>query len=835
MRSSSLLYAVIVCLAAIPFTGLPIASGWLAIMLLLIAAEHHPRLRHAGLESSFLADGTPWLINLGFAAAASYLVFYFTGPAQTFGVTLYGVVMFKTLANDYTRPRRLFVNLLPPLIMMAAVQIGAAVMLMSSHLPLQIITVFSSAFLVLWVLRSIALDLTSNWESLKREVHRAEQAAKSIAENQRLTLLAEELAGVSHWWLDVKSLAFSWSPGVYRIYGLDPDEPAPTVQDMMSFYSEADGERITQTIIRAITEGKPCALETQIITQSGDIRHVAMNGSVECNEEGAPVTLFGTIMDISETRRREQALHESETNFRMLADHGTDVVVWMGLDAVIRYASPSVRQYGYSPDDLIGRKTFELVHPEDLPRAMEIIRGLTPYGVADRNVRREYRVLTKDGQYVWLEGNPTLVTNPDTQEITCITTYRDITARRELEDDLTTAKLRAEEAAEIKSEFLANMSHEIRTPLTAIIGFGGLLDRMDGLSDEARTYVHRINASSDVLLELVNAVLDLSKLEQDQVQLEIDAFDPRELLDDTMAMFAHTAAAKAISLELMTDRNLPRTLAADSARLRQVLVNLVSNAIKFTDRGRVTVSASFDAAERRLEVAVTDTGVGVPPDKLDRLFQRFSQVDGSVSRKHGGTGLGLSICAKLVGLMGGGIDVTSQYGKGSTFCFWVEADEASPVVDGSQNLMVTLPMATSGLRLLVVDDVAVNREIISTLLEAADQNVTLAEGGAEAIRMAATQPFDLIFMDLQMPGTDGFEATRAIRRGGGINAATPIIALSANVLAEHRIASAEAGMNDHVAKPIVPAELLGAVEHWAGGRTTDILTMSHLTVLGERV
>jgi CheY-like chemotaxis protein len=252
-----------------------------------------------------------------------------------------------------------------------------------------------------------------------------------------------------------------------------------------------------------------------------------------------------------------------------------------------------------------------------------------------------------------------------------------------------------------------------------------------------------------------------------------------------------------------------------------VVLNLLTNAIKFTDAGTVRLRVGHDVLTNRLRVAVSDTGSGIPEDRLDRLFQRFSQVDGSVSRRHGGTGLGLSICKALVELMGGEIGVRSEEHAGSTFSFWVAALPAGADRPDLMELQALEAADAERARILVVDDLEANRELIRAVLEAAGHAVEVAAGGAEAVEAVIQGEFNLIFMDLQMPGMDGFAAARAIRGLGAAGRLTPIVALSANVLTEHVHASAAAGMNDHIGKPIVARELLGAVARWTGPATAQ--------------
>ncbi len=375
----------------------------------------------------------------------------------------------------------------------------------------------------------------------------------------------------------------------------------------------------------------------------------------------------------------------------------------------------------------------------------------------------------------------------------------------------------AEAAAEAKAEFLANMSHEIRTPLTGIIGFSGLLNEIPGLPEQARTHVRRIMTSGAGLLAVVNDILDFSKLDAGRLELDPRPFDVAAFFDDNLALFSEQADAKALVLGCRIAADVPAVLEADSARLRQILANLMSNAIKFTREGSVQVSVGYAADRGMLQVSVADTGEGIAADTLDRLFARFTQADGSVSRRHGGTGLGLSICRSLAELMGGEVAVVSAPGAGSTFSFEVLAPAFEGALEGSDGDGAE-DEAVAAQSILVVDDLGVNRELIRTLLEAVGHQVTEAESGEDALSQTASVAFDLILMDLQMPGMDGFAAARAIRRSHTVNAATPIIALSANVLAEHVHASAEAGMNDHLAKPIVLKALLETISRWAGVR-----------------
>jgi len=387
--------------------------------------------------------------------------------------------------------------------------------------------------------------------------------------------------------------------------------------------------------------------------------------------------------------------------------------------------------------------------------------------------------------------------------------------------DLAEAKDRAEDSSRAKGEFLANMSHEIRTPLTGIIGFADLLAGVPDLPARAADYVRKVNASSHVLLHVVNDILDFSKIEAGQVVLAPYAFDPVDYVEETLALVALQAERKRLALRFLGIQGAPPLVTADGARLRQVLLNLLTNAIKFTDAGHIEVRGVY--LDGRLSLEVSDTGCGLAPEQAARLFQRFNQADGSISRRYGGTGLGLAICKNLTELMGGEIAVDSVLGQGSVFRFTIAAPPADgPASPDTSEFASAAPEAGRPARLLIVDDLAQNRDLVRAMLAPFGHDVEEAAGGAEAVERCAGQAFDLILMDLQMPGMNGLEACQAIRRAAALNHATPIVALSANVTETDRSAALEAGMDDHIAKPISPRELVTKIAFWTAGSEAGV-------------
>jgi PAS domain S-box-containing protein len=556
--------------------------------------------------------------------------------------------------------------------------------------------------------------------------------------------------------------------------------------------------------------------EMQIRNRSGDWVWAEGSSQVVLGTDGEPEGVVTQLRDITQRRAVQQALAESESRYRLLADLGTDIVVTMDAKGIIRYISPACRRLGFTPEEMVGRRGIDFVNPADAELALSRA-GLLLTGQRQQGEGMEYRARTKDGGWVWLEGASTVVRD-EAGAIIMISHLRDVTERRAFEDELRRKHADAEAATLAKSEFLANMSHEIRTPLTGIMGFAGLLERVEGLPAEAQAYAARIATASRTLLTVVNDILDFSKIEAGQVELDPQPFDPAAFVAETLELVAVQAQQKQLSLQLETEGPLPVAVTADSDRLRQVLLNLLSNAVKFTDAGGVTVGVAFEPdGGGRLRVSVADTGVGIARDRLGRLFQRFSQADGSINRQYGGTGLGLAICKGLTELMGGEIGVESVEGHGSTFWFTIAAPPCAPAPAAAHEPEGVFDVRPA--RILIVDDTPVNRELVSTLLGVFGHDLREASGGEEAVEAAAHAAFDLILMDLQMPGMDGIAATRAIRATSVVNRATPIVALSANILPTHIEACRAAGMDDHIGKPIDTRELLTKVARWTAPNT----------------
>jgi PAS domain S-box-containing protein len=505
----------------------------------------------------------------------------------------------------------------------------------------------------------------------------------------------------------------------------------------------------------------------------------------------------------------EAQTRESEARYRMLANNITDVISQQGIDGSRGYISPSIeRALGYTPEFLLTTPNYTFLHEDDHERVRDAVAKLQQPG---DEIVMEYRVIRADGTITWAETSFRVAEGGD-GILQVVSISRVVDARKAMERELIEARERAETAAAAKSDFLANMTHELRTPLNAIIGFAGILRASPALNAEDARHAHLIREASSTLLEIVNSVLDFSKLEAGAVELDPQPFDPLAEAESVAAMVGEQAEAKGLTLQVLADGDMS-PLVGDGPRLRQVLLNFLSNAVKFTSAGAVTVNLSQqgDGDTRILRVAVRDSGIGVPQNQISHLFERFTQGDVSVSRKFGGTGLGLAICKRTIDMMGGVIGADSVEGEGSTFWFEVTL----PVCHGDIAAPHAEPEATDldrPVRLLLVEDVAVNRELVQTLLRPFDIDIDTACDGVEAIHAVERGAYDVILMDVQMPVMDGLTASHRIRASG---CTTPIVAMTANVLPEQVRKCREAGMNDHLGKPINPQRLLEVIGQWS--------------------
>jgi len=620
-----------------------------------------------------------------------------------------------------------------------------------------------------------------------------------------------EGAGVG-WWRVLDPQTTWWSPGMFEIFGLDPAGGVPTPDQIFKLYHPDDTNVVGRSWPRMFRTDKPVRTRYRVVRPSGEVRHVVNWGQRQPPDAEGRRWVFGMDFDVTE-EIGDEALFDSERAFRFVAEHTSDMVIRSRIGSGITFASPASRSIlGYTPDEIVGMAPADLVVEEDVLRIRALLQERIKGGELISSTGYEYRARRKDGRIVWLEANPRLVLNGAGQLTEIVDVVRDISARKEAETALVQARQEAEAASRSKSEFLANMSHELRTPLTSILGFSHLIGRGGGLSEADRSHLDLIRSAGETLLAVVNDILDFSKLEAGALQLTTETFPVAELGRGVVALLGAQADAKDLTLTCDAPEGL--YLSGDAARLRQVLLNLVSNAVKFTERGEVAVNLNVEPDGDRawLSVEVRDTGVGLDPAQIDRMFDRFTQADGSVSRRYGGTGLGLSISRRLVEMMGGEIGAESDGRTGSTFRFRVPL---SAVESPAETRAPQSPAAPDRrLRVLLAEDNAANRALIAALTAPLDIELHMVENGAQAVSAIQSEDYDLVLMDMQMPVMDGPSASRAIRGLSGPASRTPIVALTANVLPEQIEQCRASGMEGHVAKPVDPRTLFAAIaEH----------------------
>jgi len=522
----------------------------------------------------------------------------------------------------------------------------------------------------------------------------------------------------------------------------------------------------------------------------------------------------------SEVYTRKQ-MAEQERRFRSLIENALDVIAVLEPDGRLCYLSPSVeRVLGYAPEEMIGRDAFDYLHPEDRERMLTRLNKII--GDSVQPLIASFRFRNRQGAWRVLEAiGRNLCDSPEVAGV--VINCRDVTERHEAERrvaetnrSLELALAGAREATEMKSRFLANMSHEIRTPMNGIIGMSELL-LTTRLTGEQHEYALAVNKSSESLTRIINDILDMSRIESGRLDLETVPFSPHEVFNDAATLLEPTAIAKGLAFEWRIEPRVRGRIFGDPCRFRQVVLNLLNNAIKFTSAGRVSLTATAEPAGPqlvRLACAVEDTGIGIGGNDLAHIFESFRQADPSTTRRYGGAGLGLSISRELAHLMNGDITVDSEPGRGSLFRFEIVAGVAPDLVELPSSGAPASPLPTATGRILIAEDNAVNARLASRILAKAGHCVEVVHDGAAAEHEVRDGNWDVVLMDMQMPVMDGLEATRRIRAAG---LKLPIIALTANAMRGDRERCLEAGMNDYLAKPIVAAEMLMKVDQCLRG------------------
>jgi len=665
---------------------------------------------------------------------------------------------------------------------------------------------------------------------------------ESLANTRQLLLEAQRIGKLGYWLTDAAGENASWSPQLFEIAGLPPATNVNLGTARSLLYPEDADDYLRQRVQVGSSQAS-LIQEHRWIRPDGGLIWVRVEANPRLGPDGEVIGLFGIVQDITERKAAEARLLESQ---RMLSDAIESISQGFVLydrddrfvlaNSKLRQMFPALHdllQPGVSFSDTLREWCKRAGTATDTDRFADwYARTMASHRAAGepRNRRLPNGRWLQFSDHRTSEGGiaglVTDITDFKAVEAALEQEVADLErARNDLESqkralvestaELTRARDAAEAANRAKSDFLAIMSHEIRTPMTGMIGMINLLAEMP-LGEEQQRYANLALEAADGLLDVINDILDFSKLEAGRFEPEAIDFDVARLLSGILDSSRKKAVEQGLEFSLSLGHGMPGWLKGDPTRIRQVLLNLINNAIKFTSRGYVQVAASHrvladDTIELRIEVA--DSGIGIPPDVKDRLFNAFIQADTSVSRKYGGSGLGLAICDKLCRMMGGTIGLDSTHHQGSTFWFTVMCHPTMPEV-AAPALHPSDTEAGRPLHILVAEDSPIVATLIASLLQKKGHRADMVVNGADAVKTVQNAAYDLVLMDVQMPEMDGISAAKAIRGLAGAERAIPIIALTANAVVGQREQYLQAGMNDYVTKPIRPAALFAAIDRW---------------------
>lgn len=651
------------------------------------------------------------------------------------------------------------------------------------------------------------------------------------------TKVADSLAGSGFFEIDfLSNQVWINRPWILKIGYQDLAVPI-SLEAFLNLVAAEDRDAVIQELTNHI-DGKTDEFhgEFRILKRDGAPIWVSCQGQVvQRDDDGAALRFIGSQVDITSQKAAEDELERQRNLFRTIFERGSDALIMTGSDKKIVVCNRATKEmFGLSSDEVMFQSSISDFIPDF---------DLGCYDSADASYTKGIR---KDGSEFPVAVNCAPLSLEDGVEQGTIFTIRDQTNDMAARKELLEAKENAEYADRAKTEFLAMMSHEIRTPMNGIVGVLDLLTKTI-LSERQEEFTQIIRSSSDTLLSIINQILDYSKLEAGQMELEEIEFDISEVLSEVTHLLKERAIRKDIRMEVKSGVLPLPSLVGDPTRLRQVLYNLIGNAIKFTDEGVVLVEADVrgtnESGGHLLTFSVKDTGVGIDEKALENLFSPFYQADTSITRRFGGTGLGLSIVSKIVHLMQGELAVDSKVGQGSTFSFTIPLREAG-ISDKRREKQVKQPLKevrmtqnaddTPPMRILIAEDNQVNRLVIVGILERFAHDLTIVEDGKQAVQAVREKagemaegkmPFDLILMDVQMPVIDGESATRLIRAMDGPSAQIPIVALTAHAMAGDRERYLQCGMDEYVSKPINPEALFDTIAKCAGRSSHDLKQM----------
>jgi len=604
----------------------------------------------------------------------------------------------------------------------------------------------------------------------------------------------------------------AWNPFAEKMLGMDQEDLFN--KPVEELYPPSEWKRLRSLNVRK--KGVLSDIEAKIKKKDGDVLDVSVSISILKDLDGNIMGSIGIMNDITNLKVATRKVQESEAKVRAVLDNTAAAIIQVDSEErIVSWNKFTEKMLGAKKKDLFMRKVSSLYPRKEWQKIRsEKIRD------KGAGYHIESKIIKQNGDIIDVDLSINILKDSNDKITGSVGIMQDITQRKKFQEMLVSAKLAAEQANSAKSMFLANMSHEVRTPMNAIMGMLDLTLDTE-LSEEQKDNLVVAKESADNLLGLINDILDLSKVEAGKISLENIEFHLHNIVRNVVKGLSVIAKDKNLKLEVDIEENVPELIKGDPVRLRQIIINLVNNAIKFTSEGKITVGIKLESIRDKQAVLlfyVKDEGIGIPKDKHKTVFEIFAQADDSTTRKFGGTGLGLAICKRLVEMMNGTIWIESEVGQGSTFLFTGEFDivdkDASEVgkLYSEEKEEVNENAAADYLKILLAEDNIVNQKIAARMLEKFGWNVYVVENGKLAVEQYQKESYDVILMDAQMPEMNGFEATAAIReREKETGGHMPIIALTARAMAEDRQICIDAGMDGYVAKPIDRTKLFDEV------------------------
>jgi signal transduction histidine kinase/CheY-like chemotaxis protein len=639
-------------------------------------------------------------------------------------------------------------------------------------------------------LRAVKLD-NGTYMGFCTDISSKKMIERELFRDRERLALVQKSTKLGLWDWDLKTDEVTWDNHCYEMLGYEADAFEVDYTRWASLLHPDDRERAQNEVQTQLLKGDIFSITFRLQKKEHDWIWIEARGKVvERDQNAMPRRMVGFHMDVSDVHKNQQILEERDRLLQKLSEQIPGVIYRYQQFADGRSCFPFASEhiwdiYEVTPEEVRedASPILKRVHPDDY----DIVAGsITLSWEKLTQWQCEYRVILPSRGLRWLRG----VANPQRQPDKSVIWHgyiADITEQKTIERAFHKAREDAENAARIKSEFLANMSHEIRTPLNAIVGLGGLLSQ-DDLNEKQLDLVHKLNQSSQLLMGILNDILDYSKIEAGKLELDICPLSLTNLLDRIYNIFSISAIGKGVALEFTKEPDVPEYIYGDSLRLSQVLTNLVSNAVKFTERGRVSLHVSQISMSSQfvnLSICVKDSGIGMSQEMVDNLFQPFTQADSSTTRKYGGSGLGLSIAKHLIETMGGRIEVESTLGEGSSFTLFLGAKIAQKDEVIEDGISLNSLGNFDGVSVLLVEDNPINQEVATLMCKRLGAKVTIADNGRKALELYKANPkdYEIILMDIQMPQMGGYEATQILRQMG---CQLPIVALTAAATVEDK-------------------------------------------------